>query len=215
VPGPGAAFETALLIGVTGHRDIDPADRALGDVVVSGMRAVCARRREAPVVVVSSLAEGADRLIAQAAMTGLGAALVAPLPLPPDEYEKDFPSPESRRELRRLLAAAATWFVLPGGEGSPAGEARSCCYARAGAYVARHSNVLVALWDGKPSRGTGGTADVVAWRRDGRVPDSFVAAPDPDPLPVHRPDGQIIHVMPEGGNVVYIPPDLEAWNLEP
>jgi hypothetical protein len=36
----------------------------------------------------------------------------------------------------------------------------------AGRVVVDRSSVLVAAWDGQPSRGLGGTADVVAYARE-------------------------------------------------
>ena len=39
-----------------------------------------------------------------------------------------------------------------------------------GRAVVDRSSVLVAVWDGQPSRGLGGTADVVAYARERGVP---------------------------------------------
>jgi hypothetical protein len=40
----------------------------------------------------------------------------------------------------------------------------------AGKVVVDRSSVLVAVWDGQPSRGLGGTADVVRYARERGVP---------------------------------------------
>jgi hypothetical protein len=40
----------------------------------------------------------------------------------------------------------------------------------AGKVVVDRSSVLLAVWDGQPSRGLGGTADVVAYARQRGVP---------------------------------------------
>jgi hypothetical protein len=36
--------------------------------------------------------------------------------------------------------------------------------------VVEASELLVAVWDGEPARGLGGTADVVAYAREGAIP---------------------------------------------
>ncbi len=83
-----------LVIGVTGHRDLRDQDVARLELEVA---AILARLRrdylgqgtETPLVVVSALAEGADRLVARVALKA-GARLIAPMPLPVDEYRRDF-----------------------------------------------------------------------------------------------------------------------------
>ncbi len=50
---------------------------------------------------------------------------------------------------------------------------REAQYALGGAYIVERADELVAVWDGQPARGTGGTADVVSWRRDGKVPEKY------------------------------------------
>ena len=36
-------------------------------------------------------------------------------------------------------------------------------YEQAGRYVVEHSDALIAVWDGLPAQGRGGTAEIVAW----------------------------------------------------
>jgi hypothetical protein len=61
---------------------------------------------DSPLVVLSALAEGADRLVAQRVLTRANARLIVPLPLARDEYMQDFESDESKREFLDLLARA-------------------------------------------------------------------------------------------------------------
>ncbi|MDP9110532.1 MAG: hypothetical protein M3M96_02725, partial [Candidatus Eremiobacteraeota bacterium] len=44
---------------------------------------------------------------------------------------------------------------------APTGEA----FLAAGKYLVENSDILFAVWDGEPSRGIGGTADVVSYAR--------------------------------------------------
>ncbi len=172
-------------IGVTGHRDIG----------ASGTRAALAERvravfafiwqtvvdtaspgRVPRLVVVSPLAEGADRLIAREALAS-GFPLHCPLPFPTDEYERDFATEKSRREYRELLARAVVIRELPGERGTP--EGRGEAYAAVGRVVVGESDVLLAIWDGEAARGSGGTAQVIADALDRGLPVVWIASEAP------------------------------------
>ena len=62
-------------------------------------------------MLVSCLAEGADRLAAHVALQ-LGFRLVVPLPMPVELYEKDFAEEGTRREFADLLAKAEHVFEV-------------------------------------------------------------------------------------------------------
>ncbi|NTV03947.1 hypothetical protein HGA89_03385, partial [bacterium] len=89
-----------------------------------------------------------------------GGVLRAILPLAPQDYEKDFPSPSSRAEFRDLLARAADVEVL-----AP-GPSRGEAYRAAGDRVVDDCDIVLAVWDGRPTGGSGGTAETVARARD-------------------------------------------------
>ncbi|HEX2171799.1 MAG TPA: hypothetical protein VHL09_05090 [Dehalococcoidia bacterium] len=157
-----------LRVGVTGHRRLPP-DKDLLDRVDEALRRaldLLTPLAETPVevLVVSPLAEGADRLVAEVALARFGALLEVPLPLPVADYLEDFESAESRDAFRGLLDRASEVFVLP------AVETREEAYEGAGRYVTERCDVLIALWDGEPARGLGGTADVVARARVRGIP---------------------------------------------
>ncbi|MGH7525362.1 MAG: hypothetical protein ACREMX_01510 [Gemmatimonadales bacterium] len=172
-----------LVIGVTGHLDPCPAD--LGDLEKSVRELLSRLRRDypsTPLLLITPLAEGADRLVARVAL-GLDAELVVPLPLPREEYQRDFP--KTVGEFAELLDHERTVhrIELPPVELSAAEQAlvsgdaaRDLQYALAGAYVARHSQILIALWDGSDTEKTAGTAQVVRFRRTGRFGPADVLA---------------------------------------
>ena len=150
-----------LTVGVTGHRAIRPEDRP---VLLAGVKQELERLREryphSPIVMLDSLAEGADQLCAEAALS-LGIPLAAALPLPAEEYEKDFAGAALER-FRTLLAQAEQSFVTPAAEALPDAPDRDFFYRQAGIYVATHCHVLLALWDGGPGTKAGcGTAEAV------------------------------------------------------
>ena len=114
-----------------------------------------------PLELWTSLAEGADRLVADAVLLGDPAArLVVVLPLPADDYRTDFADAASVAEFDRFLERADEVHVT-----GPVDD-RIAAYERAGELIAEATEVLVAVWDGAPARGPGGTAEVVAYARD-------------------------------------------------
>ncbi len=148
-----------LRVGVTGHRAnklgaatadrLRPAVRA----ALERLKALCALLR-----IVSPLAEGADRLVASEGLA-LGAELLSPLPFPRLFYRRDFVDPASLAEFDTLILRAATVIELDGHYDTE--ETRKVAYAAVGEFVVDESDVVIALWDGKPSGGYGGTAEIV------------------------------------------------------
>jgi hypothetical protein len=171
------------VVGVTGHR---PAGLSGADqpALVRQLRHVldALRHREGASVLVSALAEGADRLVAANALE-LGYELEAVLPLAPEDYERDFTAVTSRRGFRRLLARARGVEVLDGPRAAGGGS-RVERYAAAGARVVARSDLLVALWDGEPARGRGGTGEIVSIATAAGVPVVWVSTRPPHPVVV-------------------------------
>src|SRR5690349_11673959 len=166
---------TPLVIGVTSHRDLPPGDT---EAIRVRVRTFLEQLRQSfpglPLVVLSALAEGGDRLVAEEGLR-LGARLIAPLPLPHALYVEDFADTASRRDFEALCAQAET-IVLPTRQGhthheiSNPGDARDRQYAQAGVYIASHCHILLAIWDGQPSDRLGGTAQIVRYHLTGTLP---------------------------------------------
>jgi hypothetical protein len=110
----------------------------------------------APPVVVSSLAEGSDRIVAAAGLAA-GFALEAILPFGRAEYARDFGTEASRREFDELLARASTVIEL---DAVPANRPRA--YEAAGIAMLTKLNVLITIWNGEGAAGIGGTAEIVS-----------------------------------------------------
>ncbi|GEP01194.1 hypothetical protein [Methylobacterium haplocladii] len=126
----------------------------------TGARAVYGAERERPRLrLLSPLAEGSDRLVAEIALE-LGYELDVALPFARADYAKDFTDGASRAAFERFLGpdtAPAAYLALDGGRGDD--EARS--YEAVGRLVVRNCDLLIAVWDGRPAKGRGGTADIV------------------------------------------------------
>ncbi len=154
-----------LVIGVTGHRDVRPEDvpalkEALGRVL-GDLRARCPHT---PLMLLSALAEGADRLAAEVFLATGSGRLAVPLPLEPAAYRATFG--RETPEFDTLLARAESVFLIPTpppAEEGPEPDYRQepHCYAALGSFLVEHSHILLALWDGSPGEKTGGTAQVV------------------------------------------------------
>lgn len=169
------SITTRLVIGVTGHRRLQPADVPALEAGIRGFFLELRQRYpDLPLVLLSPLAEGGDRLAAEVAFE-LGIRVIAPLPLPVAQYRDDFAGDASRAVFERQLARAEP-LVLPlrhredAGATGVDGPARDRQYAEAGMFVSRHCHILLALWDGDAGASLGGTADVVRFHLHGELP---------------------------------------------
>lgn len=152
-----------IRVGVTGHRFVDDEAGVRGRAI-EVLESVRAERSAHAVEIWSALAEGADRIVADL-VPAHAERLVAVLPLEAADYRDDFADPASLAHFDRLLAAAHRVEVA----GPDESGTRESAYERAGLGIVEGCDVLLALWDGEPTRGQGGTADVVdVARRRGR-----------------------------------------------
>jgi hypothetical protein len=170
-----------LVIGVTGHRDLRDSDiprleNEIAAIIRRLRRDYLARDGETPIVVLSALAEGGDRLAARIALAQ-GARLIAPMPMPIEEYRRDFEpglKPGNAVEFDELLSQALAAPVVPFAPGNSLeavqsdGKRRAEQYRAVGMFIVQHCHVLIALWDGdERDMAVGGTAEVVKFKREG------------------------------------------------
>ena len=161
-----------IVIAVTGHRHLRTADRPQHRDCVRELFAQLRQRYPStPLRIVSALAEGADRLVAEVALEE-GHELLVPLPLEPADYERDFPESiaEFHSMLRRIPPEQV--FVLPPASGSEHAqltphERRERRYRAVDLFLAQQSHLLLALWDGRPTTAIAGTAAVVHLKLEG------------------------------------------------
>src|ERR1017187_4676800 len=111
--------QAPLVVGITGHRDLRDEDlRELSIAIESIFTDLKGGYPSTPLILLSALAEGADRLAAQVALSNeIGAHLFVPLPMEQAIYEKDFQG-DSLIEFRALLEQAKGHFELPLVEGN-------------------------------------------------------------------------------------------------
>ena len=171
----GRTPQIRLTIGLTAHRDVVAGETPRLRAQVRGFfLRLQAEFPGLPLRLVSALAEGGDQLVAEEALA-LGIELMVPLPMPQAEYERDFERPGSLERFRALIAQAQV-RTLPMAPGNTAqtvhrrGPARNRQYAQLGMFVSSHCQILLALWDGRPSDATGGTAQVVDYHVNNAMP---------------------------------------------
>jgi hypothetical protein len=153
----------SLRIGVSGHR-LPPklpeeSEAPLRSHLDRILAAIAATVRKATtttaLVIVSSLAEGSDRIVAEAGLAA-GFVLQVVLPFRRAEYALDFETQASRTEFDQLLARACDVFEFDGGA-----DERPRAYEAAGLFMLANVDVLIAIWDGEVAAGIGGTAQIV------------------------------------------------------
>jgi hypothetical protein len=145
-------------IGITGHSNLS-ADSV--PLVRAALVEVLAPYADAGLVGVSCLARGADQLFAEVVLDTGGRLEVV---LPSVDYREAKVGPRDRERFDILLMRSACVRYMP--------------YRVAGREAYRDANEavlggidrLVAVWDGRPSGGKGGTGDAVEEARDRGVP---------------------------------------------
>jgi hypothetical protein len=177
----------ALTIGVTGHRlhrnppadggadahvfDVAAVETAIAEFFRATASTLAALEfgthppfsaAQPVVTLISSLAEGADRIAARAALAaGFAVDVVSPCPL--SIYVGTFADDASRAEFEALLAKARARLILPlaGKPEQPVAERLPRSFQSAGLTMLAQSDLLLAVWDGKPAEGRGGTGEIV------------------------------------------------------
>lgn len=138
-----------MRIGITGHQRLkEPSNWQWVSLEIDNLLSQLAQ----PLIGISSLAIGADQLFASAILRHGGSLEVV---IPFTEYERTFSEEQDKQEYIRLLNSASNVEIL---------EKRGSeeeAYLEASKRMIDLSDILVAVWDGKPAAGLGGTGDAV------------------------------------------------------
>jgi hypothetical protein len=144
-------------LGITGHRGLSAeAERAVRDVLGDELR----KYDPAELLGVSCIADGPDTWFAEAVLEGGGRIEVV---VPAEQYRESLP--ESHHATYDKLLARAAEVHHTGMR-----ESTSQAHMTGSEILVGLVDRLVAVWDGQPARGYGGTADVVAYARRTGVP---------------------------------------------
>jgi hypothetical protein len=161
-------------IGATGHRFLTDLEKVSAGVETA-LEQIEELSPRSAFTAVSSLAEGADCLIAKHVLSRSGARLIVPLPLPAADYLQDFVSEEAANTFCELLMRADEVIELP------ATTSRDKSYEAAADFVVRNCDVLLAIWDGRSAQGHVGTGHAVQLARSLRLPLAWVHAGNREP----------------------------------
>lgn len=147
-------------VGLCGHMDLtSEAERVVYAALLEHLAQLAPRPHE--LVGVSCLARGADTLGAKAVLE-LGGSLE--VVLPSRDYRQAKVKPDHAPQFDALLSQATTVHTMD------FDHAGRTAYEAANSRLLELSDMLVAVWDGKPSGGKGGTADAVADARTRGLP---------------------------------------------
>jgi len=135
-------------VAISGQRGL-PVDTEI--LVDTALRAEISKRAGTELVGLSCLADGADALFARAILDLGGSPTVI---VPAQKYRDGLPT-DYRATYDALIEQADNVVQLDHVESD------STAHMDASLHMISHADELFAVWDGKPARGYGGTADVV------------------------------------------------------
>jgi hypothetical protein len=137
------------IVGFSGHQALSAETReTIRDALMEKLP------KWEKILAVTSLAAGGDQIFAECALATGGQLMVV---IPCEGYESTFKDPSDLASYRRLLKSSTGQVRLPFPE--PSEEA----YWAAGKRIVDMADILIAVWDGQPAGGLGGTADVVKY----------------------------------------------------
>jgi hypothetical protein len=139
-----------MRVGVTGHQERQLID---WHWVEAAIRKNLAELRPIESCL-SSLAAGSDQIFAEVALS-LGIPVSAVIPV--KNYDRFFRGP-SYAKYRDLLKECAVVQLNPSGSDQHA-------FLEAGRKIVEMTDLMFAVWDGKPAEGEGGTGDIVSFAR--------------------------------------------------
>ncbi|WP_027932238.1 hypothetical protein [Amycolatopsis thermoflava] len=149
-------------IGITGHSNLTAESVP---AVAEGIRAALAGHDRDGLIGVTCLGRGADQVFARVVLELGGAVEVV---LPASDYRERKVKPDNAAEFDELLGQAKTVHTMP------FDTSNREAYMAASEHLLDNVDTMIAVWDGGPSGGHGGTADVVDAARNRGVPVTVV-----------------------------------------
>jgi hypothetical protein len=146
-----------MQIAITGHRELP---EPTVNLVNTAIRRQLAEHTDTALIGLTCLADGADSIFAQAVLDASGSLVVV---VPAAEYRDGLPT--EHHPVYDALISRAVEVVRLGHR-----ESTSQSHMDASMYMLGQADRLLAVWDGAPARGYGGTADVVEAAKQRGVP---------------------------------------------
>jgi hypothetical protein len=150
------------IIGVVGHRNIvEESKEDASNHFEKILKRYIAKYPNTPILVVTSLAEGADQLIAEVAIKVEGVFLGVLIPMSIEKYLETFSSDSAREEFNKFCAKAI--FVRDTSI-DMVYEDNSDAFRSNTRELSNNADLLIALWDGIASNQVGGTSDTLYYK---------------------------------------------------
>lgn len=153
----------SFVIGGTGHRSLESSSQGIAARIAEVLQLLLEQYPDRPTSLISSVAEGADRLLVEIALEH-EIPWDCVLPCAPSCFRQDFATQSSLEQFERLLASARS-VSRP----DPPLDKESG-YLWASNAVLQAADILVTVWDGGPGHGPAGTAETVARARSMGMP---------------------------------------------
>ena len=148
-----------ITLAITGHRDMIERDE-LKQELNDYLDEIITHNSKSKIVLLSPLAEGADRFVAKLFLEKKekhkNLQLIVPMPYERERYLKDFDQ-ASTLEFLAMVKQAGRSFAVP--------HLSQSAYLDVGRYVVDNADILLALWDGTFNGKVGGTGDIVNYAR--------------------------------------------------
>ncbi len=177
-----------LAIGFTGHRTLP--DETASRQLIDDFLAETKRSTSGILLGVSSVAAGGDLLFAESCIA-LGIPLRVLLPFPAEEFRNDFDPAtwiRAQQAMHHALSVEVTGKELP----------RDEAYYECGLATVLQSQWQLALWNGEPAQGLGGTEQIVTFARQIGRPviwihsvTGVIQRSDQKKLPLHDGDPEL------------------------
>ncbi|MHB8595429.1 MAG: hypothetical protein ACYDER_01310 [Ktedonobacteraceae bacterium] len=139
-----------MKVGITGHQNLGSAE----NITWLSKTLQSAIKQNSVDIGLTSLAIGADQLFAET-LKDMDIRYVAIIPC--DGYQQTFTNSSDLERYNSLLQNAFEVVQLPFVK--PSEEA----FYEAGKQIANNSDMIIAIWDGQPAKGLGGTGDIVKY----------------------------------------------------
>lgn len=164
-------YKKKFRVGISGHRDLKRSEIAkYKNKIKNILNKLILENPDKEVFVITPLADGADRIMAECA-SELGIRYEVVMPMTLNLYIQDF-NEASLSEFYTLHARAAGSRSLPLREGNTVegikqyGKERDRQYASVGYEIVDRSDAMVFVWDGKVNGLTGGTSDIIRYAKE-------------------------------------------------
>ncbi|MCD6577286.1 MAG: hypothetical protein J7K66_04645 [Anaerolineaceae bacterium] len=155
-------------LGVSGHRFLDDLP-ALINSIQKVLDNFNIRHKNSEFQIISPLAVGADQLVTECVLEHPAASLTVLLPMPLKDYLEEF-SESEKTMFMRFYNKREKLIQLP------YYEKKDEAYLKMGKFLLNSIDYLIVLWNGKPARGNGGTAQIVKLARQRHLPMAWIRA---------------------------------------